>query len=221
MNEFLLPVAFDYGATFLWAVSGALIAARKRYDIVGLFALALVSATGGGLLRDGLFLQQGPPVLVQTPVYLEIVLAAALTVWVFGRKLHKVPGFEELVGLVDAVGIGAYAVVGMSRANAAGLSLLGIALVGTVNAVGGGLLRDVAARREPELFRPGTFQALAALAGCIFFLLLTVLAGWAQTPAAWATIGLVAIIRILSVRLGLKTSAPRGFEEIESKGGPP
>jgi uncharacterized membrane protein YeiH len=217
MNEFLLPVAFDYGATFLWAVSGALIAARRRYDIVGLFSLALVSATGGGLLRDGLFLQQGPPVLVQTPVYLEIVLAASLTVWVFGDRIQKVRGFEDLVSLVDAIGIGAYALVGMSRASAAGLSLLGIVLVGTVNAVGGGLMRDVAVRREPDLFKPGTFQALAALAGCVFFLVLTQFVGWPETPSAWATIALVFLIRILSVRFGFKTTPPRGFEDRDSQ----
>ncbi|HWO02577.1 MAG TPA: TRIC cation channel family protein [Blastocatellia bacterium] len=77
---FTVPFYFDYGATFVWSVSGALIAARRGYDIAGVSALALVSATGGGLLRDGLFLQNGPPALVRTPVYLLIVWLHDLSV---------------------------------------------------------------------------------------------------------------------------------------------
>ena len=55
---------FDFAATFLWASSGAVLAAQRGYDLTGIFAIALVSACGGGLLRDGLFLQAGPPMLV-------------------------------------------------------------------------------------------------------------------------------------------------------------
>lgn len=73
---FQLPLWLDYGATFLWAISGALVAARRGYDIAGVFTIALVTATGGGLLRDGLFLQNGPPELVQSPAYLVLVVVA-------------------------------------------------------------------------------------------------------------------------------------------------
>lgn len=212
-TEFLLPPFFDYGATFVWAVSGALVAARKGYDIVGGFLLALATSTGGGLLRDGLFLQQGPPALVQSPVYLPLIVAAAALVWFFGRYIHRMNRFNDLMGLVDAAGLGAYAVVGMSRASAAGLSLLGIVLVGVVNAVGGGLLRDVIARREPDLLRPGTLQAIAVLAGCVVFLALTGWAGTRQTPAAWTAIAVVFVLRALSPRFGLRTRPQPGFEE--------
>ena len=60
-GPFLLPPWFDYLATFIWALTGALIAARRRYDIAGITALAVVSATGGGLLRDGIFLLADSP----------------------------------------------------------------------------------------------------------------------------------------------------------------
>lgn len=219
-TEFLLPPFFDYGATFVWAVSGALVAARKGYDIVGSFLLALATSTGGGLLRDGLFLQQGPPVLVQSPVYLPLVVAAAVLVWFFGRYVHKMVRFNDLLRLVDAAGLGAYAVVGMSYASAAGLSALGIILVGVVNAVGGGLLRDVIARREPDLLRPGTLQALAVVGGCLVFLALT---GWGQarqTPAAWTAIAVVFVLRALSPRIGWRTRPQPGFEEYWKPGDP-
>ena len=117
-NDFLLPPFFDYAATFFWAISGALVAARRGYDIVGIFILAMVSSTGGGLLRDGLFLQDGPPVLVQSPVYLVLVTVATGVVILFGKRVQRIPGFQRVVVVVDSLGLGAYAVVGMNRATA-------------------------------------------------------------------------------------------------------
>jgi uncharacterized membrane protein YeiH len=210
-HVFLLPPFFDYGATFLWAVTGALMGARRGYDFIGIFILAMVSATGGGLLRDGLFLQDGPPVLVRSPVYLAIVLAGTVIVLLFGKRVERLKGFEGLVSLVDALGLGAYAVVGTNRAMTLGLSLPGSVLVGMVNAVGGAILRSVLVAREPHLFKPGTLEAAAALIGCGIFLLLLE-TGWLnETTAAWVTIAAVFVIRLLSVRYRVQTRALSDF----------
>ena len=56
-----LPLVIDLGATFLFSITGAMVAVRRCYDPVGVFVLALASGLGGGLLRDGLFIQSGPP----------------------------------------------------------------------------------------------------------------------------------------------------------------
>ncbi|MFL5577523.1 MAG: trimeric intracellular cation channel family protein [Gemmatimonadaceae bacterium] len=212
-GAFLLPLIFDYGATFLWGVSGALLAARSGFDIVGVLLVALISSTGGGLLRDGIFLQQGPPVVVRTPAYLAIVVVAAATVVLFGRRVQSFRTFTYAVGLVDALGLGAYAVVGMDRAAAAGLSLPGIVLVGMVNAVGGSVLRDVVMRREPRILKPGTLEAVAALVGCALYLLLTRYGGVPRTHAAWGTILLVFAVRAVAVRYRISTRPLREFEE--------
>ena len=214
---FLPPPIFDYGATFLWAVSGALLAARRGYDVIGMLILALVSATGGGLLRDGLFLQDGPPLVVQSPWYLGLVVLATLFVVLFGRRVQQVKAFDRLVIMVDALGLGAYAVVGISRASALGLSLLGVVLVGMVNAVGGSVLRSILLVREPHLFRPGTLEAVAALIGCFVFILLEQFLGVDQLLAAWITILLVFLIRALSLRYGIRTRALPWFEEEKNK----
>lgn len=208
---FTVPIYFDYGATFLWGTSGAMIAARRGYDVSGVIALALLSATGGGLIRDGLFLQNGPPVLVQTPIYLLIVAAAAVLVLVAGARLQQVKQFSRLVQIVDAFGLGAYAVVGMQMSIQAQLSTPAVILVGVVNAVGGGLLRDIAMRQVPELFKPGTFTGIAALASCFVFLALQY--GWGFSPAlaAWPTIAAAFTIRMLSVKYNLRTRPVSGF----------
>lgn len=212
MDEFQLPLALDYGATLLWAISGGLIAARRGYDVTGIFILALVSSTGGGLIRDGLFLQQGPPVLVTNPIYLAIVAVASVLVLLIGLRVQRLPFLHRLVSIVDAIGLGGYAVVGIQKARLAGLSPLGMILVGVVNAVGGSLLRDVLMWQEPELFKPGSLLASASLIGCIAFLIMTASLQVKVIPAAWLTIGLVFALRMLAVQLGWKTRPAIGFQ---------
>ena len=114
--------------------------------------------------------------------------------------------------MVDALGLGAYAVVGAQLAVAAGLTLLAAGLVGVVNAVGGGLLRDVLVRREPDLFRPGTLTATAAALGVALYLALTAGLGVDQALSGWVTVAAVLAARLLSLRFGLTTRPAAGFE---------
>jgi uncharacterized membrane protein YeiH len=200
---------FDLIASGIWAISGAILAARQGFDVTGIFTIALVSATGGGLLRDGLFLQAGPPALVRTPAYVILAGAAALLVWAFGNRFEG--RFAQVVMIADALGLGAFAVVGMKLALAAGLSLPAVALVGVVNAVGGGILRSVFLRQIPEVFRPGELTALAALSGCVLYLAMTRALAVDDGLAAACSVATVAIVRIVSVRYRVMTSPARGY----------
>lgn len=209
LTDFVLPLHVDLGATFLFALSGALAAARRGYDPVGLFVLALVTGVGGGLLRDGLFLQQGPPAFVQEPMYLLVVAAASVLGYFFAAALERIGGLLGLLLMVDALGLGAYAVVGVQKSLALGLGVAAAILIGVVNAVGGGLLRDVLVREEPFLFKPGDFYALVAAAGAGLFCLLAVHLGWGSAPAAAVTIPATFALRLLSHRLGWTTRPAR------------
>jgi uncharacterized membrane protein YeiH len=205
VKAFQLPPFFDYGATFVWAVSGALLAARRGYAILGILTLALVSSTGGGLLRDGIFIDNGPPGLVQTPIYLWLIIIAAVLVILLGRRIERLPHAPSALLLTDALGLGAYATVGMDRALAAGISLPGVMLVGMVNAVGGGMLRDVLLNNEQQMFKPGTLEQALALLGCIVFILLTQALHSSVLAAAWVTILTVFISRLLAIRFRIQT----------------
>jgi uncharacterized membrane protein YeiH len=204
---FQIPRAFDLGATFLWAISGALMGLRKRYDATGVFILAMLSSTGGGLLRDSVFLQKGPPLLVSDWRYLAMNMLALAVVAVYGARVVRI---RTLITLTDALGVGAYAVVGMDKSIAAGLSIIGIILVGVVNAAGGAFLRDIVVREEPEVMRPGEYYATIAFVGCIVFVALWRL----KTPlvlAAWVTIILVFVLRLLTIRYGWQTRPITGW----------
>jgi uncharacterized membrane protein YeiH len=200
---------FDFGATFLWALSGAVLAARRGYDLTGIFAIALVSSCGGGLLRDALFLQAGPPMLVRTPTYVMLTLAASLLTWRVGESLQgRLPKpIVRLTELADAIGLGAFAVVGMRLALAVSISVAGAMLVGVVNAVGGGVLRSLLLHRTPRVFRPGELTALAALAGTLAYGGLALGLKLNENAAGFSAIALVAATNWTSRRYRLETRA--------------
>jgi uncharacterized membrane protein YeiH len=138
-------------------------------------------------------------------------------VFFFGKRLQRLSHFQYLMSMIDAIGLGAYAVVGMNRAIVAELSLPGIIVVGMINAVGGGILRDILMRREPSMFQPGTLEEVLALIGCIQFIALVRGLNVSQHYAAWLTIITVFIIRIVAIRYQIRSKPLQGFEEYWEK----
>jgi uncharacterized membrane protein YeiH len=205
-GEFNLPITYDLLATFLFAVTGALMAYRKGYDYLGLFALALAAGAGGGLIRDGIFLQQGPPAFVSDWRYLAVVLAAGFLVIIAGEHIKRI---NLVILLADGLGLGLYAVVGAQKSINLGLSVLAAGLIGLINAVGGGLLRDVLSRSEPIIFQPGQLYAMAALAGVATFLGLGVGFKINAQLAALISIGVAFAIRILSIVFNISSHPVR------------
>lgn len=202
VGQFVLSIWFDLAATFLLAVTGALRAKQKGYDIVGILALAFATGAGGGLIRDSLFLNTTPVVITDSR-YLMVITAAALLGFVFGERLNR---FRLVFVMFDALGLGTYTVVGAEKSLNQGLMVVACILIGVVNAVGGGLLRDVLAREEPMLFKPSEFYAIAAFLGSVVFVFLAL---WAQVPAAhaaFASIAVTFLFRILSLRFGWKST---------------
>jgi len=209
-GEFQLPIDFDLAAVTLLAATGALAGVRKRYDLVGAMALALVAGLGGGLLRDGIFLQGGPPAVLTDGRYLVAVLVGGSVGTWFGRHLQRL---RLPILVLDALALGIYGVVGAQKALDAGLPALSAGFIGVVNAVGGGLLRDLLTREEPLMFQPGEFYALAALVGQLVFLPLVVTLRVEPAQAALWSIAATFATRLLSIRLGWRTEAPAHVDE--------
>jgi uncharacterized membrane protein YeiH len=206
---FQVPILFDYVATFTWAVSGAIVAIRRRFDIVGVFVVALLSAIGGGLLRDAVFLNRAP-VFLTNAAYLSLIVAATVVTAVFSRYLKNLIGPEtirKIVDLIDALGTPAFAVFGMQLAEDLGLPLVAVTFVGLVNGVAGGLLRDIVVRDVPAILRPGQFSSLTLLAACGLFLLLSLQYELLPTHAAWITVGAYFVARVLTIRYNWQSSS--------------
>jgi uncharacterized membrane protein YeiH len=211
-----LPLYIDYGATFLFAVTGAMFAIRRHYDWVGLFVLALCSGLGGGLLRDGLFLNDGAPAAMRHAGYLWSVVAGCVAAALFHPHVSKL---DRPFLYVDALGLGMYGVVGVTKAAAAGMSSPAAIFVGVVNAVGGSLIRDVLANTESLLLKPGQFYAVAALAGCSTYVFSVISVHLPEGAAALLAIAMTFGVRTLSIVFNWKTASivPKPLEAPRSE----
>jgi len=202
--HFDLPLSFTLLAYFTFGVTGALAGMRRGYDIIGVVFLAMITAGGGGLIRDGLLLSSGPANILTDGRYLMAVLVAALLTLLFQRHVHRL---NRTIAVIDAIGLGAFAVTGVQHTLAVGLGIPAAILGGTLTAVGGGLMRDVLVRDEPLLFKPGQFYALVAIGGSGFF---CALLHWRLTSphdAGIYTIVAVFAVRLLAIRFNWRTNA--------------
>jgi uncharacterized membrane protein YeiH len=218
-SAFQVPVLFDYAATFTWAVSGGVVAVRRRLDITGVFVVSLLAALGGGLLRDAIFLNRTPVALIN-PMYLTLVFCASIVTSVFTRYLRNLVGpvtVGKIVDYIDALGTPAFAVFGMQLADNAGLPLVPVVFVGVSNGVAGGVLRDVVVRDIPTLMRPGQYQSITLFIACGLYLLLTLQLAMPPTQAAWITVGAFFVARVLTIHFNWQTRAV--WEDESGNGG--
>ncbi|MFD5337408.1 trimeric intracellular cation channel family protein [Streptomyces hawaiiensis] len=139
----------DLIGIFVFAISGALLAVRKNFDVFGMAVLAEVTALGGGLFRD-LVIGAVPPAAFTDLGYFLTPLLATLLVFFLHPQVERIQG---AVNVFDAAGLGLFCVAGTIKAYEYGLGLTASAGLGLTTAVGGGVLRDVLANEVPSLLR--------------------------------------------------------------------
>ena len=148
---------------FVFAISGAMLGVRKGFEVVGVTSLALVTALGGGVLRD-LVLGDQPPIAFRDVWYFVVPLAAACVVFLahgtIDRHLHR------SVLVFDAIGLGLFSVTGAVKAVAFDTTAVGAVTLAVVSATGGGIIRDVLANDPPQIFQPDSrLYAIPAAVG--------------------------------------------------------
>lgn len=201
-NHFSVPLAVDLAAVAVGALSGVTVAAKKRFDIIGACVLALVTGLGGALLRDGLFIQSGPPAVMRHEYYVLVAVATA----VFTPVLLRMPRhLARVADWMDTVAIGLYGMIGAETALANGLGYGPAVFVGAVNAVGGGLIRDTLCNEESALFKPGAYYAAAVVAGAAVFVFLTAAFKLDSRTAGIVGFLVVVGVRVLAVVFNLRT----------------
>jgi uncharacterized membrane protein YeiH len=179
-----------------FAVSGALLAVRRDFDIVGMAVLASVTAVGGGVIRDVL-LGDLPPAAITDPWVLTLPLLATVVVFFFHPRLAKM---ARTVLVFDAIGLGVFCATATAKAAATGIPTMAAVLLGTITGVGGGILRDVLAGDVPSVLRrDSALYAIPAIAGC---LLVAVAFTWGMSTVAVQGVAAAAIcvFRLLALR---------------------
>lgn len=203
----LLPDAIttlDGLGTLAFALSGALLGVRKRFDLFGVLFLAFVAAVAGGLMRDVLIGDLPPAAITHVRYFLIAVGGGLLTFfWHPAVALRQ----REIL-LLDAVGLALFAVVGTEKALAHGIHPLMAALLGMLSGIGGGMARDVLAGDVPFVLR-GDLYALAALAGGATVAAAHVL-GIAPSYALLAGAAACLFLRLMAIYRNWRAPVPRG-----------
>ena len=185
-----LTDALDLTGVFANGLLGGTVARQHGLDLFGFVAVGLVSALGGGIIRDVL-LQAGPPAALTDDLYIPVALASTLTAFLLNvgsQGRFESPGGRWSFTVVDAAALSTWALAGAQKTLATGLGWLPALLLGVVTAVGGGAIRDVLLRQVPAIFGGTGLYASVALrvAG------LGVLANQLHVSAAGTVLGLAA-----------------------------
>jgi uncharacterized membrane protein YeiH len=161
MTEPPLLLALDLTGTFVFAVNGALTGLEAaRLDIVGMLTLGMMTALGGGIVRDTL-IDALPPAAFRYWPYLAVAAGGALIAFFFSRALRR---FSLPIELLDAAGLSLFCVTGATKSLQYGLGAASAVILGAVTGVGGGTIRDVLVRRVPTVLTSGLY-AIPALVG--------------------------------------------------------
>jgi uncharacterized membrane protein YeiH len=196
-------LALDLTGTFAFAVNGALTALRvARLDIVGVVTLGVITALGGGIIRDVL-LGSLPPATFSDWRYLAVAGGGGLVAFAAGRHLERL---NSPITLLDAAGLSLFAVTGATKALDLGLGPVQAVLLGALTGVGGGTVRDVLIRQIPSVLRSGLY-AIPALVGAAVLVVVSELGGYGLATAMGAAAACFAI-RVVGVRFGLNAPVP-------------
>ncbi len=168
MDELFIDIIEILG-TAAFAISGIRLAAAKRFDWFGAYVVGLVTAIGGGTLRDVLL--DLPVFWMKSSVYLVVTFISLVAVIIFRQALVK--GMRTLF-IFDAIGLALFVVVGVQRTTEAGLPMWVAIVMGTITGSFGGIIRDILINEQPLFFRKDIY-ATACLAGGVVYWLLNML----------------------------------------------
>jgi uncharacterized membrane protein YeiH len=150
----------DWIGTLVFALSGGLLGVKKRFDLFGVLFLSFVVSVAGGIVRD-LLIGAVPPAAITEIHYFTIAICGGLVTFFWAGRVAR---YQRLILLLDAVGLGLFAVLGTTKAIDHGIHPVMAAVMGMLTGIGGGMTRDVLAGDVPFVLRSDLY-AVAALAG--------------------------------------------------------
>lgn len=200
----VLMASFDGLGSFVFALSGAVLAVQKKFDLFGVLFLSFVVAAIGGITRDVLIGAVPPASIANWHTFVIAIGGGLLTFYIY----PTVQSLSRPVLLLDAIGLAVFAVTGAQKAIAYGINPVMAAVLGMISGIGGGMTRDVLAGDIPFVLR-GDLYALAALAAggivslgsvlgspplypmlggfaaCIFLRMMAIYRDWRAPVARW------------------------------------
>ncbi|MBW6512640.1 MAG: trimeric intracellular cation channel family protein [Desulfuromonadaceae bacterium] len=180
----------DLLGTAAFAASGAWAGVRRDMDVFGVLLLGMVTATGGGTLRD-LLIGDTPPFIFHNETYLYLSLVVSLAVFLFHGKMAFI---AQPLLYFDAIGLGTFVVIGTNKALAFNLGLLGVVMMGVITATAGGMVRDMLSNEVPLVLRNEVYASACLAGGALFYLL-------RHTPLPEELTLLITALTVIVIRL--------------------
>lgn len=188
-------------AILVGAISGFTEARRKRMDLVGVFTVAFIAAFGGGTLRD-ILLDKRPLFWVQHQEYAILIFVLALIASPLIRTLRQIVS-ERVIVVADAVGLGLFAIAGVSQAQQANMPVFIAAMMGVITGIFGGVLRDIVCNEVPMVFRDGKPYAICAFIGCWMYIVMQK-TSVSDDFALWSSALAITIMRLLTWKFDMR-----------------
>ena len=188
----------DILGTFAFAVSGALVASDKKFDLFGVVIIAFVTAVGGGMLRD-LLIDAHPINWIGDLNYMYTIFLAVIFTFLFKSKIAHL---SKTMFLFDMVGLSVFTLLGLEKGLSFNLNPIIALIMGMISAVFGGVLRDVLTNKIPLIFEKEIY-ASACLVGGISYLLLTYF-NMTENVIFVFSASIILIIRVIAVKFKLQ-----------------
>lgn len=189
---------------FAFAITGIIEARRKQMDIIGTYSVAMVTAFGGGTLRDVL-IDHYPLFWMQNYNYPIMILGLAVfSIFILRKSSSFSKPVLMILGLLDALGLGLFSAVGTSYALSAGVYWFNAVLIGVVTGVFGGVMRDVICNEVPVFFKQSQLYATCSFIGSLVFV---ILANYFPLNSLIPLIACIAIafsLRVISIKYNIQ-----------------
>lgn len=200
----------DYTGTFAFAISGIRLASAKQFDWFGAFVVGVVTAVGGGTLRDVLL--NSTPFWMQQPSYLIISALALLFVIIFRKHMITL---NNTFFIFDAIGLGLFGMVGIEKALAFGFPMWVAIVMGTITGAFGGMTRDILINEEPLIFRKDIY-ALACVFGGLIYYVCTLVEVLPSSLIQLISATSIFLARVLSVKYHISVPVLKGEDESQT-----
>ncbi|EFI41773.1 trimeric intracellular cation channel family protein [Peptoniphilus sp. oral taxon 386] len=207
LNYSEIDAVLEIIGTIAFASSGAMVGIRKGMDLFGILVLGIVTALGGGCVRDIILGITPPGMFVNSSYAIQALISSLILFMIFyvksdylnSKALKK---YEDFLMILDAIGLGAFTVTGINTAIGTGYAEKEFLLifVGMLTGVGGGIIRDVFSNSIPSIFKEQIYAVASFFGACFYVLFIDKLD--ADTVMILSAM-IVIIIRIFAVKKNL------------------
>ncbi len=180
-----------------FAISGALTAMDRKFDVFGVFIIAFATSVGGGTFRD-VMIEKRDVFWLVNPIYTYVIMGGTILALVFRKKLCHL---KKTLSLFDTIGLALYTIIGVQIGMQYNLPSVGVIAIGTITGSFGGVVRDILVNEVPLIFKKEIYATISILGGSIYYVL--VIFGFKGVWVQLVSISLIIVLRLLVVKFEL------------------